>query len=935
MSNTITQLRLEGACGPSHKASPGKKRILQTSGQIPGHIHPPLSRNRFSRNLFHAEQLLKSKSELSRDIHRLGDNLGTIIREQNPEGIYRLEEALRLNAIQFRDTCDPKLLKFMKGIISDIDIDTTSKIQRCFGIYFLLINEAEKKEIARRNLEREQTSTSENPKVESIAQAISILKKNHVSPAKIQTILNSLNIQPVLTAHPTEVKSHTVLEHLNEIYNMLSEADKGTLEAKITTLWQTDDLPLKRPTPLDEVEKTLYLFDRTIFELIPQMHKDLTIALQTYYPGYNFHIPNFLKLASWVGGDRDGNPNVTPEVTEKTAERHKKLVIEKYIEAVQELKKELSQSKDYIKVSQKLQRSVFSAQEPYREKLQAIEEKLMKDLYHSPLELLEDLRMIEESLEENKTKNTNLSNLILQVQTFGFHLAELDIRQHSSVHEKAISEIFAKLYPSQKDYKDLEERDKIKKLTRELQNQRPLGAEKLELSDETRQTLEVFNTIHNTHKKFGGDAVRCYVISFTHNVSDVLEVMLLAKEAGIIRLKEDGTLESNLDIVPLFESKEDLENASKLLTKLFSNDAYKEQLKARNNFQEIMLGYSDSNKDSGYLAAHWQLYKAQEDMRDICKEHGIKWRFFHGRGGSIGRGGGQTFKAILAQPYGTVNGNFRMTQQGETADLVYCQEEHAHRQNECIASAVLRASDRTNKQEIKKSWINAMNIMSAISRGIYRDLIYDDPDFLEFYTQATPINHISRLPISSRPARRSNVEELDDLRAIPWVFSWTQTRMIIPSWFGAGSALEGIVKYQNGNGLELLQEMYKSWPFFKTLIDNCEMGLAKADMTIAKEYANLVSPKELRKRVFDKIQNEYNKTREFILLITGEKNLLDIRQVIQNSINKRNPYTDPLNLIQIKLLRELKSASQKEKENILRAILSTINSLAAAMWETG
>jgi phosphoenolpyruvate carboxylase len=941
---------------------------------------------------------------LSQDIHLLGDTLGEVLLHLEGESVFAVEEELRATAKRLRGggkvrgLAPSKDARRMERLVRGLDVDTATKVLRAFTVYFQLVNEAEQKEIVRVNRQRE-LQAGRQPRPESIAEAIHRFKRSGVTAEQVQSLLDRLRIQPVLTAHPTEAKRRTVLEKLKRISALLVELSErqllpmererlvGEIRSHVTVLWQTDEVRATPLTVLDEVENGLFFFDETIFALVPLLRDSLKEALARYYPESSFRIPPFLRFGSWVGGDRDGNPNVTPDITRRAVRAHTALALNKYIAAVRSLRRELSQSIRLTQVSEELRASIARDREvipideevqrrygvePYRIKLWFIERRLENTLtakvgrqarsatecrggeepgYASAEEFLNDLRLIQESLRTHQAEavaeESRLVGLITQVETFGFHLAELDVRQHSEEHERALTDIFAALRLLPKPYRDLPEEEKVAVLTRELMTPRPLISPLANLPAETQRTLEVFRVIREAHETIGLEAIRCYVISFTHQVSDILEVLLLAKEAGLFRWRTDSeelTAESDLDIVPLVETVDDLRNAGRLLDAVFTNVAYQRQMTARGHFQEIMLGYSDSNKDGGYLSAHWELYSAQERIVRACQAHGVTWRFFHGRGGSIGRGGGRAGQAILAQPSGSVAGRFRFTEQGEVISFRYSFLPLAHRHLEQIVHAVLLASAPTHRaanlrersQRVKREWLEAMERMAETSRRTYRALIYEDPDFWQFYVQATPIRYISRHPIASRPAGRKGLEQLEDLRAIPWVFSWTQTRMMIPSWYGCGTALAEAA--QQRDGVQRLREMYRQWSFFRTLIDNCQMALAKADMPTAERYARLVQPSSLGERVFSTLLNEYKRTHAMLLTVTGQSHLLDNAPVIQKSIRLRNPYTDPLNTLQAELLRRawrLKDTDSGEIERLNAAILLSINGIAAAMQETG
>lgn len=929
--------------------------------------------------IYNNQQLQGFSMHLSENIHLLGDLLGEVIKEHAGEEVFGAVEALRGISKQLRTNPSLDLSNQIKDIVQNLELDTLEKILKAFTIYFHLVNEAEKDEIVRVNRERELKATANEPRRESIAQAVYSLHSASSLVEDVQSLICSLNIEPVFTAHPTEAKRPELIGALDSISKLTQELKETSLTEKeedevknqikryITLIWLTPEVRPVQPTVIDEVENTLYFLNNTVFPLIPELYSDLKYALELYYPGEDFTIPTILKVGSWVGGDRDGNPNVTDEVTAQAIKLYATTIVQRYLEEVKKLKQELSLS---CEVDQELEESIQAdcenididkrtkeqyKNEPYRLKLYFIERKLegiLKSLtkegskpkvrYNNSAEFLSDLYLISEDLSNRKTPIVasvgTLANLILQVKSFGFHFAELDIRQHSDVHEKAVSEILALRKLSDRPYSELSEDEKVQLLEEALVSPSK-NKSKSKFSADTQQAIEVFKTIHEAHKKIGKEAVRCYVISFTQEVSDILEVIFLAKEAGLIQISKRGNnlqIKGDIDIVPLFETVDDLRNSSRLLEQLFNNPIYRKYLETRGNFQEIMLGYSDSNKDSGYLSANVELYKAQKLISDTCRKNDIEWRFFHGRGGSIGRGGGQAGKAILSLPKGSVNGNIRITEQGEVLSARYSQVPIAHRQLESIVHAAILASSNTEQVQggAEEEKLQLLSKLAEISCKQYRSLVYDDPNFWTFYTQITPISFISQLKIASRPASRKGLGKVEDLRAIPWVFSWTQTRMMLPSWYGVGTALNEVASQKGG--LELLQGMYQNWLFFKTVINNCQTAVAKVDMHTASQYVSLSESPKLAKKMFENVQKEYDLTCKLLLAVTSQNEILDNAPVIQKSILLRNPYTDPLNHIQIELLKRLKrEKAGKVRDEIIRAVLLSINGIAAAMQETG
>jgi phosphoenolpyruvate carboxylase len=791
---------------------------------------------------------------LSEDINFLASALGEIVKENAGLKVFDVVEKLRKLAREGRKQAASTSTTKMQEIIGNLTLEEMELVLRAFTDYFYLVNEAEKSEITRINKERELAATPENPRKESIMYAISLLKQKGVKAKEIQELINNLKIQPVFTAHPTEAKRPDLIVALDRISNLTvlrkTELDKnkkneidGEIKKTIELIWNTPKNRDERPMPLEEARNFLP-FMETAVNVYPMLHNDLENALKVYYPDFSFNIPEFIKFGTWIGGDRDGNPNVTPEVT-----------------------------KEVIEIYTKEKGSV---------------------------------------------------------------LAELDIREHSDEHESAITEMLGFYAVSDKLYKELSEDEKVKLLTQLLSNESRLHVEEYKFSNSTDKILSIFKTIHECQNKFGKDCIRVFIPSFTRDISDILEVLFLAKEAGLVKVNDAGkdiSVSGKLDIAPLFETIYDLRNASSLLGKLFENPFYKKYLASRDNFQEVMLGYSDSSKDGGYLAANIELYTSQRNIADLCNKKGVSFRFFYGRGGSIGRGGGAAGKAIQALPKGAVNGKIRLTEQGEVISARYSNKFIAHRQLESIIYAVLLASSGVINLRDNDQRIELAKVLGEKSREKYRDLVYDDSEFWDFYTQATPISFISQLKIASRPAKRKSSEKIEDLRAIPWMFSWTQTRTMLPTWYGVGTALNHIS--QKNGSLDCLKDIYKSWSFFKTIIDNCQIALAKADMHTAGAYISLVKPPELGRKIFQKIIDEYNLTREMILVVIEQDEILDNNKIIQNSIRLRNPYTDPLNLIQIELVRRAKLKDSDQNKQLVNTILLSINGIAAAMQETG
>lgn len=846
------------------------------------------------------------------------------------------------------------------------------------------------------------------------------LRNLNVPPRQIQDLIDQLDIRLVFTAHPTEIVRHTIRDKQRRIAKILQQLDQAEeslhlygmrsswesdglrdrLMEEIRLWWRTDELHQFKPTVLDEADYTLHYFEEVLFDAIPQLYQRFTRALKTTFPHLRPPRYTFCQFGSWVGSDRDGNPSVTPQVTWKTACYQRNLVVDKYIQAVKRLINLLSLSLHWSDVLPELlesleqdqaqlpevyeQLAIRYRQEPYRLKLAYIQKRLENTrdrslklysgdyfqseipeinpgvLYRSGVEFLEELQLIHRTLEATGLNCQDLNNLICQAEVYGFNLAHLDVRQESTRHSDCLNEVAQYLQILPTPYSDLPEEQKTLWLTTELQTRRPLIPSELPFSEKTVETIETFRMIRRLHQEFGQDICQAYVISMSNHGSDLLEVLLLAKEAG---LYDPATGIGNLLVVPLFETVDDLKRAPRVMQNLFELPFYRAYLAGKQQLsdeaqaatraiapplQEVMLGYSDSNKDSGFLSSNWEIHKAQQALQKVAEEYGIALRIFHGRGGSVGRGGGPAHAAILAQPGRSIDGRIKITEQGEVLASKYNLPELALYNLETAATAVIQASLLRNGFDDIQPWHEIMEILSERSRAHYRALVYEQPDFIEFFHQVTPIEEISQLQISSRPARRGGKKDLSSLRAIPWVFSWTQARFLLQSWYGAGTALEEFLKEAPEEHLKLLRYFYYKWPFFKMVISKCEMTLAKVDLQIAHHYVKELSAPEHRDRfeqLFEQIASEYYLTRDLVLLITGHKRLLDGDPDLQRSVQLRNGTIVPLGFLQVSLLKRLRQhktqsatgiiRSRYSRGELLRGALLTINGIAAGMRNTG
>ncbi|WP_414567027.1 phosphoenolpyruvate carboxylase [Nostoc sp. CCY 9925] len=863
------------------------------------------------------------------------------------------------------------------------------------------------------------------------------LFKLNVPPQQIQRLISQLDVRLVFTAHPTEIVRHTIRDKQRQVVQLLQKLDvlengfgstgvghpweavdiREQLLEEIRLWWRTDELHQFKPTVLDEVDYALHYFQEVLFDGIPQLYKRFKYTLANTFPWLEPPSKNFCSFGSWVGSDRDGNPSVTPEITWQTACYQRKMVLGRYIQSVKQLIELLSVSMHWsdvlpdllesLELDQSQLSEVYDAlalryrQEPYRLKLAYVLKRLENTrdrnlalynretpknqdspLYRSGADFLAELRLIERNLTETGLSCRALEDLICQVEIFGFNLTQLDIRQESSRHSDALNEILEYLQVLPQAYDELSEAERVAWLTSELQTRRPLIPAELPFSEKTNDVIETFRIVRSLQQEFGVNICQTYIISMCRQVSDVLEVLLLAKEA---RLFDPAIAVGTIQVVPLFETVEDLQRSRSVMRELFELPLYRallaggynsgeQQLPSTEstqqhqsaqvkepvhiagssaittNLQEVMLGYSDSNKDSGFLSSNWEIHKAQKSLQKIAEEYGVNLRIFHGRGGSVGRGGGPAYEAILAQPGHSINGRIKITEQGEVLASKYSLLDLALYHMETITTAVIQASLlRTGFDDIEP-WNEIMEELAARSRQHYRALIYEQPDFIDFFHQVTPIEEISQLQISSRPARRpSGKKDLSSLRAIPWVFSWTQTRFLLPSWYGVGTALQEFLNAEPEEHLKLLRYFYIKWPFFKMVISKAEMTLAKVDMQMAQHYVQELSKPEDKERfvkVFDQIASEFYLTRSLVLKITNHNRLLDGDPILQRSVQLRNGTIVPLGFIQVSLLKRLRQSlnttatsgvihSRYSKGELLRGALLTINGIAAGMRNTG
>ncbi len=892
----------------------------------------------------------------------LGDLLGEVISDLESPEIFEIVERIRAEA-KSRRAGDPDAAEHLQKLIAELSADQARAVSAAFATYFDLVNLAEDYQRVQL-LRQKQEEKQPEPIEESIGGSIALLKKNGATSEQISALLNNLNIELVLTAHPTEARRRTVLSKIERISQLVEEINNRNsstsekeklhrmLRTEISALWLTERARVSRMTVTDEVKTGLYYVDAFFWKAIPAIYEDLDKALQDNYPDLKSPL-SWLKLVSWIGGDRDGNPNVTADVTAETLRLHRGLAIENHRRTLQEQSRRLSISSRLIPPPSQLlgwidKRRPFEshvafiedryANEPYRLALSLLVSDLasasnedMKShllsrkphkAYISLETLVEPVNVIAKAMPEILAKS-ELNPTQQKLQIFGLHAARLDIREDSSQLNSALGEILRAL-DIEPDFENLPNDERTALLTRLLDETPPSLSQHPGVTTSTAETWALFQLINRVCEVYGREMLGAVVISMAHSTADVLTVLLLARWAGCSYVPP---------IAPLFESVVDLRDASKILDELFTSQPYGEQLKLHNNEQIVMIGYSDSNKDGGYLMANWSLYQAQEEIARTAQSHNIKLTIFHGRGGTIARGGGPAGQAIRAQPKGSINGRFRVTEQGEIIATRYANPKLAHRHLEQIVSAVLLASAPSeNKEPVPSTWRTVMDEMSEVAKEAYRNLVYETPGFIDFWQTATPLEEIKRMQIGSRPAARASTGTVTKIRAIPWVFSWMQSRFNLPGWFGLGTGLESC------SDTSLLQEMYAEWPFFRTMLDNTEMSLSKADMNIAALYMKLVPDHALAQNMFNRILEEYERTRSMVLSISGHQTLMEKEPITQNAVQVRNPYVDPLNYLQVEILKRLRSTDDTndlETETLREAMALTINGIAAGLKNTG
>lgn len=905
---------------------------------------------------------------LKDDIRLLGRMLGDTVRNQEGDQIFDIVEAIRQTSIRFHRDNDAPARNELENILNGLTPAQTIQIVRAFSHFSHLANIAEDQHHIRRT--RAHAIAGSAPRIGSLSYALDHARDMGIGVAKLREFFNSAYVSPVLTAHPTEVRRKSTLTRELEVANLLERRDRMVhtpdedealnerLRRAILTLWQTNLLRETKLTVRDEVENGLSYYDYTFLREVPRLHAMLEDRLRALEANNDdAPLKSFLTMGSWIGGDRDGNPFVTADVLKTTLNMHATRIFQFYLDELIELSRELPLSDNIIAVSDHVRaladmtpdNSPHRQKEPYRLALAGIRARVaatavsiagfepLKNIpdmtpYKTAEEFKLDLDAIASSLVAHGSEILTRGRLRLlrrAVDSFGFHLTVLDLRQNSAVHERTIAELFESVEPGT-NYSALDENARIALLTRELQTSRPLVSPHVNYSDETRGELDVFRVAADAHRRYGRGAIQNCIISKAEGVSDLLELAVLLKEVGLVTAK--GV--AHVNMIPLFETIEDLQAAPRVMNALFSVPLFRELVSSRGNLQEVMLGYSDSNKDGGFVTSGWELYKAEIGLVEVFRNHNVKIRLFHGRGGSVGRGGGPSYDAILAQPGGAVSGAIRITEQGEIIASKYSNAEVGRRNLEILAAATLEASLlNPDRPAPRDEFLHAMDELSLSAFKAYRGLVYETPGFVDYFWNSTVITEIATLNIGSRPASRTKTRKIEDLRAIPWVFSWAQSRVMLPGWYGFGSAAKAYIDTHGEKGLALLKDMARDWPFFRTLLSNMDMVLSKSSVAIASRYAELVPDDELRTRIFSRIEAEWKDSIAMLFAITGQAKLLESNPLLDRSIRNRFPYLDPLNHVQVEFLKKHRTGPQDDR--VLQGIQLTINGISAGLRNSG
>ncbi len=889
---------------------------------------------------------------IEQDIRELSTVLGDVLSEQASADALATVERVRTEAIDYRRG-ETKSRAALQAELAALDVESGETVARAFTTYFELINLAEERERVRAIRERMDDGTLP----ESLAAAVEQLAAEGADAETVERILADTLIQPTFTAHPTEARRKTVKAKLRSVADTIETLDERRLTereqqslnrdltAEVTSLWQTPQIRDRRPEVTDEALNVQWYLENVLFDVVGDVYEELERALEEHYPGVE--VPKLFEFRSWAGSDRDGNPYVTPEVTAETLDRQRTVVLDRYREKLKELSGRLSQDDRDFSVGEEFTARLDADKErlpgladeveqrypnePFRQKLKLMRERIERvaDVrqggYADAEELLTDIESIATSLRADGADviaAAAVDPVARQVDTFGFSLASLDLRDHQENHTETVADVFDSVGV---DYRSMEESARVETLTDAILQSEPVVDVSAHSGFEgtTEKVLRRFDALADWQREYGADAIDTYCISMTETPSHVLEVLFLADQAGVVDLPGH----CGLDVVPLLETESALSGAREIMGTLFENEAYAAAIEARDNVQEVMLGYSDSNKENGFLAANWSLHRNQKRLAAICSDHDVNLRLFHGRGGSISRGGGSMNEALLALPTETVTGEVKFTEQGEAIAEKYGNPRIAQRNCEQMLNAQMRARYRAVANEgngAPEAWHGPLETAAGAAHDAYRDLL-ETEGFVSYFEQATPITVIEDLNLGSRPASRSGERTVEDLRAIPWVFSWTQARCIIPGWYGLGTGLETYI--DEGGDIETLQELYEQWPFFRTTIDNAALALARTDLEIAAEYADLAG--EDREPFFGRIVAEYERSTELVRAVTG-RDRLPPREWVDENLDRRNPYVDPLNLLQVRLLEQAERSDTEE-----RTLRLTVKGIAAGMKSTG
>ncbi len=921
--------------------------------------------------------------QLRSRVKLFGNILGKVLLDHAGKDVFSAVEKLRKGHISLRNKNDSARRRRLDKLVASLDPKSTEHVVRAFSIYFSLVN------IAEEEFQHKQRSREVSPKgftwKGSFHNALSDFQKDDISAEQLQELLNQTAYIPVFTAHPTESKRRTVMEAIRRIYVIsdqlneprLSQIKKENiienLEQHIQILYKTNEVRVEKPQVIDEVKNGLYYYRKSLFKSVPQTYRNLEKSIaRTYGKDSGITVPSVFQFGSWIGGDRDGNPFVKPETTILALRMQSREVLIEYLNQVKLLDKILTQSSLFCQPTKEFltqlaidEKEVSEAfidkpnrfkQEPYRRKLFMMQYRIQCNLdnvearlnsvepeksicnYVNEQGMLKDLYLIRDSLISHGDQNSadgELQDLIRQVETFGFYLANLDLRQESTIHSQTVAEVLKQIDGS--DYTKLDEDSRLQTLAKHI-NSSPAKFDKNKLSEMSAETISVFEVMTQMREEISPEAFGTYVISMTHAASHVMEVMFLAWLTGLVGKKSSQWF-CHVKVSPLFETVEDLTHIQPVMTQLFDNTTYTELLKSSGNLQEVMLGYSDSCKDGGILASVWNLYQAQQQITELTRSRGVRLRMFHGRGGTVGRGGGPTHDAILSQPTGTVHGEIKFTEQGEVLSYKYSNQQTAVYELTMGLTGLLKASRNLIKEPEadKAEYLEIMAELATEGENQYRQLTDHTEGFLDYFYEATPVYEIGQMNIGSRPSHRKKSDRSkSSVRAIAWVFGWAQSRHTMPAWFGIGSALEKWLS-SNENSIETLQKMYQDWPFFRALLSNSQMALYKGEMQIAKYYMSLCENQDTAKNVYKIISKEYTRTTDNVLSIAKINELLEETPHLALSLTRRNPYLDPLNQIQVALIKKYRdeSLSDEVREQWLHPLFRTISAIAAGMRNTG